>query len=135
MPRLVAVLMIALLALLAERVLRIFDLVTAYGSEVSLVLRMVASLVPYYLGLALPVAFCVAVLGAMRQLSDSGEAVAMGGAGWSLRRIGLPFVLCGVLFCILSQLLFGIIQPGYRYAYQSIRHELINAGWNGRISR
>ncbi len=132
-PRLVAVLLIALAALLAERMLRLFDLMITYGSEVTPVLRMVGSLVPHYLGLALPVAFCIAVLSAMRHLSQTSEAVAMGSAGWSLRRIGLPFLLCGVLFCLLSQMLFGIVQPASRYAYQTIRHELINAGWNGRI--
>lgn len=132
-PRLLAALLVALAALLAERMLRLFDLMIAYGSEVTPVLRMVASLVPHYLGLALPVAFCIAVLGAMRHLSDTSEAVAMGNAGWSLRRIGLPFLACGLVFCLLSQLLFGIIQPGSRYVYQTIRHELINAGWNGRV--
>jgi len=132
-PRLLGVMAVALAALLAERMLRLFDLMTAYGSEVTPVLRMVASLVPHYLGLALPIAFCIAVLGAMRHLSQTSEAVALGSAGWSLRRIGLPFILCGVMFCLLSQLLFGIVQPGSRYIYQSIRHELINAGWNGRI--
>lgn len=132
-PRLIAVMLVALAALLAERMLRLFDLMNAYGAEVTPVLRMVASLVPHYLGLALPIAFCIAVLGAMRHLSQTSEAVAMGSAGWSLRRIGLPFVLCGVLFCLLSQLLFGVIQPGSRYLYQTIRHELINAGWNGRV--
>ena len=131
--RLLVVLAVALVALLAERVLRLFDLATAYGAEVSPVLRMVASLVPYYLGLALPIAFCIAVLGAMRQLSDSSEAVAMGSAGWSVRRIGLPFVACGLVFCILSQLLFGVIQPGFRYLYEGIRYDLVHAGWNGRV--
>ena len=132
-PRLVAALAVALAALLAERMLRLFDLMIAYGSEVTPVLRMVASLVPHYLGLALPVAFCIAVLGAMRHLSETSEAVAMENAGWSLRRIGLPFLACALMFCLLSQLLFGIVQPGSRYVYQTIRHELINAGWNGRV--
>ena len=48
---------VVLAALLLERVLRLFDLLALKGGPYSVVIELAASLVPYYLGLALPAAF------------------------------------------------------------------------------
>src|SRR5690606_24730062 len=54
-------------------------------------------------------------------------------AGWSLRRVGLPFLACAVVIGILSMLLFGYVQPYSRYAYYEVRNEVLTAGWDGRL--
>ncbi|HEX5476562.1 MAG TPA: hypothetical protein VFX09_01785, partial [Burkholderiales bacterium] len=54
---LVLVLATVLITQLLERVLRLLDVVGTSGAPLSAVLIMVASLVPHYLGLALPASF------------------------------------------------------------------------------
>jgi lipopolysaccharide export system permease protein len=91
------------------------------------------NLLPHYLGLALPAAFCVGVLGALSWLSQDSEIDALEAAGWSLRRIGAPFIGCAVLLSAISLLLFGYVQPYSRYAYYEIRNQVLTAGWDGRL--
>ncbi len=133
MPRMGVALVITLMALVLERVLRLIDLVTTQGAPLQLVVGMAVNLVPHYLGLALPVTFCIAVLTLLAALSRDNEIDALEGAGWSLRRIGAPFVAVGVVLALVSLPLFGLLQPYTRYAYSEIKHAAYNAGWSGRL--
>lgn len=133
LPRMVVALAITLAALVLERLLRLFDFVTQQGAPPGPVLSMAVNLLPHYLGLALPAAFCVGILGALSRLSQDSEIDALEAAGWSLRRIGAPFIACAVLFSAISLLLFGYVQPYSRYAYYEIRNQVLTAGWDGRL--
>jgi lipopolysaccharide export system permease protein len=133
LPRMAAALGITLVALVLERVLRLFDFVTGQGSPLGPVFGMALSLVPHYLGLALPVAFCIGVLGVVARLSEDNEIDALEGAGWSLRRIGLPFVAAAAFLALVSLALFGFLQPYSRYAYYELKNDVLAAGWDGRI--
>jgi len=133
LPRMGIALAVTLAALVIERLLRLFDFVTGQGAALGPVLAMAVNLLPHYLGLALPAAFCIGVLGALRQLSSGNEIDALEGAGWSLRRIGLPFILCAAGLSVVSLGLFGYVQPYSRYAYYEVRHQVLTAGWNGRV--
>ncbi len=133
MPRMGLALLITLLALLLERILRLIDLVTTQGAPLGLVVGMAMNLIPHYLGLALPVTFCIAVLTLLATLSRDNEIDALENAGWSLRRIGAPFVAVAVVLAIVSLPLFGMLQPYSRYAYREIKHAAQNAGWSGRL--
>lgn len=132
-PRMGAALLVTLVALLVERLLRLFDILSSYGAEIGPVMGMLVNLVPHYLGLALPVAFSLGVLGAVGRLSRDNELDALESAGWSLRRIGASFILCGAGLAVVSLALFGFVQPYSRYAYYELRHEALAAGWNGRL--
>ena len=133
LPRTAAALAITLAALLLERVLRLVDFVTSQGQALGPVLGMAVNLLPHYLGLALPVAFCVGMLGALGRLCEDNEIDALESAGWSLRRIGLAFLGCAVGLSAVSLLLFGFVQPYSRYAYYEARDAVLSAGWDGRI--
>jgi lipopolysaccharide export system permease protein len=133
LPRMAAALAITLMALLLERLLRLFDFVSGAGVSPGPVLGMALNLLPHYLGLALPVAFCVGLLGALARLSEDSEIDALEAAGWSLRRIGVPFLGCAVALAAVSLALFGYVQPLSRYAYYEIRNDVLTAGWNGRL--
>ena len=133
LPRMVVALAITLAALVLERLLRLFDFVTQQGAPPGPVLGMAVNLLPHYLGLALPAAFCVGILGALSRLSQDSEIDALEAAGWSLRRIGAPFIACAVVFSAISLLLFGYVQPYSRYAYYEIRNQVLTAGWDGRL--
>lgn len=79
-----AALAVTLGALLLERVLRLFELLTGKGAPLGLVMAMTLNLVPHYLGLALPAAFAVGIIVVMTSLSAENELDAMEGAGWSI---------------------------------------------------
>lgn len=128
-----AALAVTLGALLLERVLRLFELLTGKGAPIGLVVAMTLNLVPHYLGLAMPAAFAVGVITVMTSLSSANELDAMEGAGWSVRRIGAGFIVCASLLGILSLLLFGYLQPYSRYAFQAVKDELVNAAWDARV--
>jgi lipopolysaccharide export system permease protein len=133
LPRMAVTLLITLLALLMERILRLIDLVTIEGAPLDLVVKMALNLVPHYLGLALPATFCVAVLTALAALSRENEIDALENSGWSLRRIGAPFIAAAVVLAMISLPLFGVLQPYTRYGYSAIKYAARNAGWSGRL--
>ena len=122
-------------ALLAERMLRLFDLIVDQGAGLMPVMTMALSLTPHYLGLALPAAFCVGLMSTLIGMSRNNELDALEGAGWSLRRIGASFVLAGVILALLSMLLFGFAQPYARYAYRAAKHAVVTAGWSGHVEQ
>ena len=132
-PRMGVALLITLLALLLERILRLIDLVTTEGAPLDLVVGMALNLVPHYLGLALPATFCIAVLTTLANLSRENEIDALENSGWSLRRIGVPFIAAAVVLAMISLPLFGVLQPYTRYGYRAIKHAAENAGWAGRL--
>ncbi|SFH64348.1 LptF/LptG family permease [Albimonas pacifica] len=135
LPRMAQALLIAMGALLIERLLRLFDLVAGAGVGVAPLLGMLASLLPHYLGLALPLAFAIGTLGVLASLCQNNEADVLEAAGWSVRRIGAVFVLCGGLLAMLSLILFGYVQPYSRYAYRTLAHALSEGGWVGPIEQ
>jgi len=132
-PRMGIALLVTLLALLLEKVMRLIDLVSTEGAPLELVLSMALNLVPHYLGLALPATFCIAVLTSLATLSRENELDALESSGWSLRRIGAPFIAASVVLALISLPLFGMLQPYSRYGYKAIKHAVRNAGWTGRL--
>lgn len=132
-PRMLAALAVTLVALLIERLLRLMDLVTGQGADLGPLLGMMLNLLPHYLGLALPAAFCIATVSTLSDLSRHNEIDAMEAAGWSLRRIGVPFLVCSLALSMISVALFGFIQPYSRYAFSEIRYALAHSGWKGRV--
>ncbi len=132
-PRMGIVLLVTVLVLLLERLLRLIELVATEGAPLQLVLSMVLSLLPHYLGIALPATFCIATLTALAALSRDNELDALENSGWSLRRIGAPFIAASVVLALISLPLFGELQPYTRYAFRAIKHAARNVGWSGRL--
>lgn len=133
LPRMAIVLLVVLASLVLERLLRLFDFVTRHGAEVRPVLQMIVNLLPHYVGLAMPMAFCLGIITALGLLARNNEIDALEGAGWSLRRIGVPFIACAAGLVLISLGLFGYVQPYARYAYYKERDAVLAAGWRGRL--
>ncbi len=125
---------VTVIALLLERVLRLLDALSQSSARFDYVTQLAANLVPHYLGLALPVAFFVALFIVITKLSDGSEIDALLATGQSLDRIAAPFVCVGLGLSLFSVAIFGYSQPYSRYAYRSVMHAAQNAGWNGRLS-
>ncbi|HAH05464.1 MAG TPA: hypothetical protein DCM05_02890 [Elusimicrobia bacterium] len=94
-----------LFILLMQYFLRLFNLAIMKGISLVWILSCFARLLPYFLSLALPMAFLVALLLTLGHLSETGEVLAMRASGWSFREILAPFftaalVLSGFLFYV-----------------------------------
>ena len=124
---------VTVIALLLERVLRLLDVLSQSSARFGYVTALAANLVPHYLGLALPVAFFVALFIVITKLSDGSEIDALLASGQSLTRIAAPFVFVGLFLAVFSLGVFGYMQPYSRYAYRAVMHEAVNAGWNGKL--
>jgi lipopolysaccharide export system permease protein len=68
-PTVLIVLFIAAVILCMERLMRLLDIAVGNGVSTLVVFQMLFNLIPYYIGLALPVALFLGVLLAFRKLS------------------------------------------------------------------
>ena len=120
LPTLLISLMVSAIILLLERMLRLLDLVVGNGVSTFVVVQMLFNLIPYYIGLALPVALFLGVLLAFRKLSSQSELDAILSTGIGLSRIIRVAVLLGLFMMIFNLILVGYLQPYSRYAYRLI---------------
>ncbi len=130
MGPLLAAVLIALLVLLTERMLRLLDLVLDTGGGLTVLLQMLAFLVPHYMALALPAAFFLGVLLAFGRLHQSRELDALGSAGIGLPRLVSPVLLLAALLTVISAANFAVGQPFARYIYRALVHDVSEAAAN-----
>lgn len=124
---------VLLLAQLLERLLRLFDMAASTGASVMVVLQMVGTLVPHYLGMAVPAAFFAAIFMSVARTGDDNELDAMLATGRSITRMALPFFLVAALLCAFNFYLFGYLQPMSRYGLHVAEHAALQTGWNARM--
>jgi lipopolysaccharide export system permease protein len=132
-PPMAAALAVVLIALLLERILRLFNLLAASSAKFELIIHLVGNLVPHYLGLALPAAFFISVFLVIARLGDNNEVDALLASGMSISRISVPFIGVGAFLTLFSVLLFGFIQPYGRYGYNADLNTALNSGWDARV--
>lgn len=121
---LVATLVLAAMLLLLEKMLRLFDFVVAAGGPVNIVWRMLANLIPEYMGLGIPLGLTMGVLLAFRGLALSSELDSLRGVGLGYGRLlRVPYIFTALLMA-LNFTIVGYIQPYSEYAYQRLEFEL-----------
>ncbi len=118
---------IALAVLLLERLLRVLERAVNADEVVGHVSRMLIALVPHYLGIALPLAFFVAVMLTFNRLNRDNEFAVITAAGVSLRRLTAPVAGFAVVLVLLAAFTLSYLQPLARYAYRSLNHTLAHA--------
>lgn len=128
-----ACLAVTVLSMLLERSLRLLDLLSQSSDRFGPVVQLAANLLPHYLGLALPIAFFVALFIVITKLDDGSEVEALLANGISLTRLAAPYLALGVVLMSISLIVFGYLQPYSRYAYRAVLHAAVNAGWDGRL--
>jgi lipopolysaccharide export system permease protein len=129
---LLACLGLTVVSLLLERALRLVD-VLSHTNGLGRVFELTTSLIPHFLGLALPVAFFVALFIVIARLDDGSEIAALLAGGVSLTRIAAPLIALAVFLMAFSLVVFGYVQPYSRYMYRAVFHAAVTAGWNGRL--
>ncbi len=124
---------VLLVAMMLWRLLRLFELAAATGASPWLVLKMIGSLLPHYLGLALPAAFFAAIFMSTARIGDDNELDAMLATGRSITRMALPYFAVALALAAFNVLLFGYLQPETRYGYNVTVHQARNTGWDARL--
>lgn len=129
MARLIAVplfstLLIAAMLLVLDRMLRLFDFVATEGGPVSVVWKMLANLLPEYLGLGIPIGLLLGILLAFRKLATTSELDVLRGVGMSYGRLLRVPYMYAIALAALNLAIVGFIQPQARYNYEELRFEL-----------
>ncbi len=129
MARLIAVplfstLLIAAMLLVLDRMLRLFDFVATEGGPVGVVWRMLANLLPEYLGLGIPIGLLLGILLAFRKLATTSELDVLRGVGMSYGRLLRVPYFYAIVLAALNLAIVGYVQPNARYNYEELRFEL-----------
>jgi lipopolysaccharide export system permease protein len=120
----IAVFLIAASLLVLDKMLRLFEFVGNEGGPVSVVFRMLATLLPEYASLAIPLGLMLGILFAFRKLATTSELDVMRGVGLSYTRLlRVPYILA-VLLAGVNFAIVGYIQPLSRYYYEQMQFEL-----------
>lgn len=127
--RLIVVLVVVLGALVLERLLRLFDLVSMKGGPMYMVWEMAAMLIPHYLGLALPAGFFVALYLVVSACSTHNEFDVLLSGGVSPIRFAAPFIASGIVLAVLAVGVFGYLQPYGRYSYRAVHYLVDSVPW------
>ena len=119
-----ATVVISAMLLVLDRMLRLFDFVIREGGPISVVWKMLANLLPEYLGLGIPIGLMLGILLAFRRLALSSELDAMRGAGVSWARLLRVPYLWALAAALVNLAIVGFIQPLARYSFEELRYEL-----------
>ncbi|WP_431470109.1 LPS export ABC transporter permease LptF [Sphingosinithalassobacter sp. LHW66-3] len=121
---LISTLLITAMLLVLDRMLRLFEFVATEGGPVSVVWRMLANLLPEYLGLGIPIGLLLGVLLAFRRLATSSELDVMRAVGMGYGRLLRVPYMYTVALAALTLVIVGFVQPYARYNYEELRYEL-----------
>ncbi|MXO87082.1 LptF/LptG family permease [Altererythrobacter aurantiacus] len=110
--------------LLLDKMLSLFEFVSTEGGPVGVVFKMLASLLPEYASLAIPLGLLLGILLAFRKLATSSELDVMRAVGLSYGRLlRVPYIITALLVAVNVALVF-YVQPLSRYYYETLEYEL-----------
>ena len=117
-------LILAAMLLILDKMLRLFQYVVDAGGPVSVVWRMLASLLPEYLALGIPIGLMLGILLAFRKLALSSELDALRGIGVGYGRLlRIPYAYAIPLMFI-NLGIVGYLEPYSHYRYEGLRFDL-----------
>ena len=110
--------------LVLDKMLRLLDFVAVEGGPVGVVFKMLATLLPEYASLAIPLGLLLGILLAFRKLATTSELDVFRAVGMSYgRMLRVPFAITGILMALNVALVF-FIQPVSRFTYERLEYEL-----------
>jgi lipopolysaccharide export system permease protein len=117
-------LVLAAMLLVLDKMLRLFQYVVDAGGPVSVVWRMLASLLPEYLSLGIPIGLMLGILLAFRKLALSSELDVLRGIGAGFGRLlRIPYAFAIPLMA-LNLFIVGYLEPWSHYRYEGLRFDL-----------
>ncbi len=110
--------------LILDKMLRLFDFVATEGGPVGVVFKMLASLIPEYASLAIPLGLLLGVLLAFRKLATTSELDVLRAVGLGYGRLlRIPYAITLILVGLNAALVF-YVQPISRYYYEQLDYDL-----------
>lgn len=110
--------------LILDKMLRLFDFVATEGGPIGVVFKMLASLIPEYASLAIPLGLLLGILLAFRKLATTSELDVLRAVGLGYGRLlRVPYALTLLLVGVNAALVF-YIQPISRYYYEQLNYDL-----------
>ncbi len=107
-----------------DKMLRLFDFVATEGGPVGIVFKMLASLIPEYASLAIPLGLLLGILLAFRKLAVSSELDVLRAVGLGYGRLlRVPYAITMLMIALNIALVF-YVQPVSRYYYEALEFEL-----------
>ena len=91
-----AVVSILTLVIFMNYFIRVVNMAMAYGTGMGWVISSLANVLPTVFSLSAPMAFQIAVLLTLTNMSEHGELIALRAAGFSFREIIRPLLVCAV---------------------------------------
>jgi len=110
--------------LLMDQMMRVMDLIINKGAPVSVVLRLIAYVLPFSLTVTIPMSVLLAVLATYGRVSSEGEAVVLKASGLSLYRLMAPGVLFGIVATLATLWISTLIQPSSTRAFKTLTYQL-----------
>lgn len=130
---LLGTLVLAAMLLTLEKMLRLFDFVVSEGGPVNVVWRMMANLIPEYLGLGIPLGLLLGILLAFRRLATSSELDSLRAVGLGYGRLlRVPYLYALALMAVNIGIV-GFVQPYAEYSYQELRYDLTSGALGASI--
>ncbi|MFL6752610.1 MAG: LPS export ABC transporter permease LptF [Sphingomicrobium sp.] len=117
-------LVLAAMLLVLDKMLRLFQYVVDAGGPVSVVWRMLASLLPEYLSLGIPIGLMLGILLAFRKLALSSELDALRGSGVGYGRLLRVPYMFAVPLMFINLGIVGYLEPYSHYRYEGLRFDL-----------
>ncbi len=129
MARLIALpllgnLIVAAMLLILDRIRLLLEFVATEGGPINVVWRMLANLLPEYLGLGIPIGLLLGILLTFRRLATSSELDVMRGVGMSYARLLRVPYMYAVVLAAANLAIVGYVQPKARFYYEQLRFEL-----------
>ena len=116
----VGVFVLAASLLVLDKMLRLLDFVAIQGGPIGVVFKMLATVMPEYASLAIPLGLLLGVLMAFRKLATSSELDVMRAVGQGYGRLlRVPYAIALVLVAVNNALVF-YVQPISRYRYERL---------------
>lgn len=112
----------AICILLMERLLRIFQVVSNSTTPAQDATTMVVNLLPYYLGMAVPMALTLGVIITVDRFSRTSELTAALGSGVSLLNMTKPFIFLALILSGTAFMVESVLIPKGRYQYRYALH-------------
>ena len=110
--------------LILDKMLRLFDFVATEGGPIGVVFKMLASLIPEYASLAIPLGLLLGILLAFRKLATTSELDVLRAVGLSYGRLlRIPYAITLILVGLNAALVF-YVQPVSRYYYEQLDYDL-----------
>ena len=124
---------VTLTMMMLERAIRLINQIVIGGGEVGFFFPLMAAELPYYIGLALPASFFIAMFMVIIRMDEGSEIEAMLASGRSLARIAGPMIGLGGAFAVISLLVLGYLEPYGHYQFRRIQNVAVQAGWSGKL--